>query len=103
MNCGGLGSKSCVHDVADFALLPRVVSVGVFRLWSWSHGPREARLPTTRSHPVAARQHHISRVSVSGKFHGNPCTVYSSGLAGKAFQRARYAGGGGEASPFSVP
>jgi hypothetical protein len=34
MYCGALGRMSLVHDVADFALLPRVVNVGVFSLWS---------------------------------------------------------------------
>jgi hypothetical protein len=34
MNCGALGTVSFTHEVAVFALFPRVVSVGAFNLWS---------------------------------------------------------------------
>jgi hypothetical protein len=85
----GIGTLGCVHDSADQALLPRVVSVGVSVTMSWSQGVREARLPTTRSQPGAGRQHHTSRVSVDGRFHGSICNVPSGGLAGNAFHRAQ--------------
>jgi hypothetical protein len=32
MNCGALGAEAFVQDVADLALLPRVVNVGLFAL-----------------------------------------------------------------------
>jgi hypothetical protein len=89
MNCGGLGTVSFVHEVAALLLLPLVVNVGLLAWRSKSHGAREARFPTTRSHPGAERQHHVSRVSVLGLFHGNWSSVASGGFAGNAFHRAR--------------
>jgi hypothetical protein len=61
------------------ALLPIVVNVGeLVRGWK-SHGTREARFCTSRSHsssvagglPTVASQHQSSRMSVLGKFHGS--------------------------------
>src|SRR3954468_5749671 len=98
MYCGEVGTVSFVHEVAARLLLPLVVNVDVFAWTSKSHGARDARLPTTRSQPVAARQHHVCRVSVLGLFHGYMSISDSGGFAGNAFQRARYGGGAGESS-----
>src|SRR3954447_22815822 len=103
MYCGALGAEESVQDVAVLALLPRVVKVGSFALWSWSQGPRDARLPPMRSQPAAARQHSVFRVSVFGLPHGSLGRVWRGGLAMNAFHRARYGDGAAEASPLSVP
>jgi hypothetical protein len=68
-----------LHDSAVSALLPDVVNVGVFVRALKSHGTREARFWTSRSHssppgpvtgcggkPSVDSQHHSSRVSVLG-------------------------------------
>ncbi len=104
-NCGGLTTNGCIHDVAARALLPTVVSVGAFVRKLWSHGPREARLPTTRSQSAAspASQHQSSRVSVLGLIHGYWFSCASGGFAGKTSQRARYGCGAAVSSMVKVP
>src|SRR6266536_5149441 len=89
MNCGALGTMALSQEVADLALLPLVVNVGVFACRSKSHGAREARLPVTMSQPGAGVQQNTCRASVSELFHGNASSAASGGLAGNAFQRAR--------------
>src|SRR5204862_2991250 len=103
MYCGALGTVSFAHEVAARLLLPLVVNVGVLACRSKSHGALEARLPTTRSHPAEARQHHVSRVSVLGLPHGNKSIADSGGFAGNAFHRARYGGGAGVSSTVRWP
>ncbi len=81
--------------------------VETFSLASWSHGEREARLPTISSQSAGEAelgfQHHSSRTSVSGTFHGSLASAPPSGVLGKAFQRAVYGAGAGLSSSVTVP
>ena len=83
-----------------------MVNVGELVFTSWSHGAREARLPTTSSQSAAlavARQHQSSRTSVLGLFHGSAASWLCSGVPGKTRQRAVNGDGGVLSSSVIVP